>query len=83
MMQNKSVQRASEDGSIGATGALATPLGSAAFHLQNNANPLESAGPPSTGIPLVSTNKELLPEVEGSVPTTPDQSVNHAGQALR
>ena len=71
MMQNKSVQEASEYGSIGATGALATPLGSDAFDLQDNAKPLESADPSPAGIPIVSTNEELLPAVEGSVPTTP------------
>ena len=58
MMQNSDVQHMEgEEGSIGATGALASSLGSVI------ANPLESADLPSTGIPFVSTNDESLPAV--------------------
>ena len=74
MMQHLSVQPAEEEGSIGATGALATALGSNGFDFHVNANPLESAGPSSTGIPIISThvdNAESLPAVEGAVPTSP------------
>jgi hypothetical protein len=68
-MQNADVQHMEgEEGSIGATGALASSLGSVI------ANPLESADLPSTGIPLISTNDETLPAVEGSVPSTPAAS---------
>ena len=71
-MQNADVQHMEgEEGSIGATGALASSLGSVI------ANPLESADLPSTGIPFVSTNDETLPAVEGSVPSTPAASFRH------
>ena len=61
------MQQAEEEGSIGATGALATALGSGAIDLQDNANPLGSAGPSSTGIPIISSLDDLaesLPAVK-------------------
>ena len=72
-MQYLSSQAAAETTDIGATGVLASALGS-----QADANPSELAGPSSTGIPFISTpgdNAELLPPVKesvpGSAPTTP------------
>ena len=72
-------QRADEE--IGASGALATELGTQDMGINvdasvvgsTTANPLATADPSSTGIPIRSTDNDVseLPPVEESTPNTP------------
>ena len=71
LKQHYRVQKGSEEGSIGATGVFATSLGTDVHSSQTEANTLESANPSPTGVPIISTDAQQLPTVEGSVPSTP------------
>ena len=72
-------QRADEE--IGASGALATELGTQDIGVSIGtsvigstiANPLATADPSSTGIPIISTDNDMsaLPPVQETAPNTP------------
>ena len=66
-------QRADEE--IGASGALATELGTQdiGVSIGTSANPLATADPSSTGIPIISTDNDMsaLPPVQETAPNTP------------
>ena len=83
-------QRADEE--IGASGALATELGTQDMGTivdtsvvgNTTANPLATADPSSTGIPIISTDNDVseLPPVEESTPNTPVTSPSILRQSV-